>query len=296
MKKEYSRILDMEDSINKLVIKEIDEEIVFFDKDIKEFVPFRENEELTFVYLVSLLYSLFIERARPNTKIIIDIMKAKNVENVEKHEKFCEELICLRTYLFHTLKKKKGHYNNAIYWFGSICPSSEPTENLEWMKCNEKLINDALDFMKDMYDVIELLIRMNDKILIEAWIVKAKKDMPDYRLSEITNDVFTTFSLNYDVQTFVKANNAEIRKKISTRDFDSIDQIYEQVRLIIEEIIYCDDYAICPVDGNTLMDRYQITGKKIGDYYKAAKAIHIEDRSLTKEEILDKLDKMDLLS
>lgn len=80
---------------------------------------YRNNYELTFIYIIAYLYKLYIERGKTNIKYII---KKYNLFRIEKDESVQHLKIVndFRTYLFHFLNLSEKHNESIKKKFNAL--------------------------------------------------------------------------------------------------------------------------------------------------------------------------------
>lgn len=291
---ELSVISEKIEQINELFC-ELDDRLVFFS-DTHQQIREDINNEGAYYNNIDYFYGLFYERCDMYKNIIMQKIQFYNLDynTVKKSMNLLHDL---RTYKSHTLDKNKNHdkliIENVEKWYFQILGKKRVSlEDIELC---------SIELNKIICIIINLFIKCIEHInsdqkrnkIIEE-IIQAKNGYyPDYYIETLFKQVTDKLELPMDAYILTKKYAKSIRDKMKIYQPIRKEKAEEEIKLIMEEIIFSDKLGICPLSAEDIMKEFQLEpGKKLGKLKKMA--IDLADKNLyiTKDEILEELRKI----
>lgn len=203
----------------------------------------------------------------------------------------------LRTYKSHTLDKNKNHdkliIENVEKWYFQILGKKRVSlEDIEL--CSIELNKIICIIINSFIKCIEHINSDQKRNKIIEEIIQAKNGYyPDYYIETLFKQVTDKLELPMDAYILTKKYAKSIRDKMKIYQPIRKEKAEEEIKLIMEEIIFSDKLGICPLSAEDIMKEFQLEpGKKLGKLKKMA--IDLADKNLyiTKDEILEELRKI----
>lgn len=291
---ELSVISEKIEQINELFC-ELDDGLVFFS-DTHQQIREDINNEGTYYNNIDYFYGLFYERCDMYKNIIMQKIQFYNLDynTVKKSMNLLHDL---RTYKSHTLDKNKNHdkliIENVEKWYFQILGKKRVSlEDIEL--CSIELNKIICIIINSFIKCIEHINSDQKRNKIIEEIIQAKNGYyPDYYIEILFKQVTDKLELPMDAYILTKKYAKSIRDKMKIYQPIRKEKAEEEIKLIMEEIIFSDKLGICPLSAEDIMKEFQLEpGKKLGKLKKMA--IDLADKNLyiTKDEILEELRKI----
>lgn len=291
---ELSVISEKIEQINELFC-ELDDGLVFFS-DTHQQIREDINNEGAYYNNIDYFYGLFYERCDMYKNIIMQKIQFYNLDynTVKKSMNLLHDL---RTYKSHTLDKNKNHdkliIENVEKWYFQILGKKRVSlEDIEL--CSIELNKIICIIINSFIKCIEHINSDQKRNKIIEEIIQAKNGYyPDYYIEILFKQVTDKLELPMDAYILTKKYAKSIRDKMKIYQPIRKEKAEEEIKLIMEEIIFSDKLGICPLSAEDIMKEFQLeSGKKLGKLKKMA--IDLADKNLyiTKDEILEELRKI----
>ena len=291
---ELSVISEKIEQINELFC-ELDDGLVFFS-DTHQQIREDINNEGAYYNNIDYFYGLFYERCDMYKNIIMQKIQFYNLDynTVKKSMNLLHDL---RTYKSHTLDKNKNHdkliIENVEKWYFQILGKKRVSlEDIEL--CSIELNKIICIIINSFIKCIENINSDQKRNKIIEEIIQAKNGYyPDYYIEILFKQVTDKLELPMDAYILTKKYAKSIRDKMKIYQPIRKEKAEEEIKLIMEEIIFSDKLGICPLSAEDIMKEFQLEpGKKLGKLKKMA--IDLADKNLyiTKDEILEELRKI----
>lgn len=291
---ELSVISEKIEQINELFC-ELDDGLVFFS-DTHQQIREDINNEGAYYNNIDYFYGLFYERCDMYKNIIMQKIQFYNLDynTVKKSMNLLHDL---RTYKSHTLDKNKNHdkliIENVEKWYFQILGKKRVSlEDIEL--CSIELNKIICIIINSFIKCIEHINSDQKRNKIIEEIIQAKNGYyPDYYIEILFKQVTDKLELPMDAYILAKKYAKSIRDKMKIYQPIRKEKAEEEIKLIMEEIIFSDKLGICPLSAEDIMKEFQLEpGKKLGKLKKMA--IDLADKNLyiTKDEILEELRKI----
>ena len=291
---ELSVISEKIEQINELFC-ELDDGLVFFS-DTHQQIREDINNEGAYYNNIDYFYGLFYERCDMYKNIIMQKIQFYNLDynTVKKSMNLLHDL---RTYKSHTLDKNKNHdkliIENVEKWYFQILGKKRVSlEDIEL--CSIELNKIICIIINSFIKCIEHINGDQKRNKIIEEIIQAKNGYyPDYYIEILFKQVTDKLELPMDAYILTKKYAKSIRDKMKIYQPIRKEKAEEEIKLIMEEIIFSDKLGICPLSAEDIMKEFQLEpGKKLGKLKKMA--IDLADKNLyiTKDEILEELRKI----
>ena len=291
---ELSVISEKIEQINELFC-ELDDGLVFFS-DTHQQIREDINNEGAYYNNIDYFYGLFYERCDMYKNIIMQKIQFYNLDynTVKKSMNLLHDL---RTYKSHTLDKNKNHdkliIENVEKWYFQILGKKRVSlEDIEL--CSIELNKIICIIINSFIKCIEHINSDQKRNKIIEEIIQAKNGYyPDYYIEILFKQVTDKLELPMDAYILTKKYAKSIRDKMKIYQPIRKEKAEEEIKLIMEEIIFSDKLGICPLSAEDIMKEFQLEpGKKLGKLKKMA--IDLADKNLyiTKDEILEELRKI----
>ena len=291
---ELSVISEKIEQINELFC-ELDDGLVFFS-DTHQQIREDINNEGAYYNDIDYFYGLFYERCDMYKNIIMQKIQFYNLDynTVKKSMNLLHDL---RTYKSHTLDKNKNHdkliIENVEKWYFQILGKKRVSlEDIEL--CSIELNKIICIIINSFIKCIEHINSDQKRNKIIEEIIQAKNGYyPDYYIETLFKQVTDKLELPMDAYILTKKYAKSIRDKMKIYQPIRKEKAEEEIKLIMEEIIFSDKLGICPLSAEDIMKEFQLEPrKKLGKLKKMA--IDLADKNLyiTKDEILEELRKI----
>ena len=291
---ELSVISEKIEQINELFC-ELDDRLVFFS-DTHQQIREDINNEGAYYNNIDYFYGLFYERCDMYKNIIMQKIQFYNLDynTVKKSMNLLHDLM---TYKSHTLDKNKNHdkliIENVEKWYFQILGKKRVSlEDIEL--CSIELNKIICIIINSFIKCIEHINSDQKRNKIIEEIIQAKNGYyPDYYIETLFKQVTDKLELPMDAYILTKKYAKSIRDKMKIYQPIRKEKAEEEIKLIMEEIIFSDKLGICPLSAEDIMKEFQLEpGKKLGKLKKMA--IDLADKNLyiTKDEILEELRKI----
>lgn len=291
---ELSVISEKIEQINELFC-ELDDGLVFFS-DTHQQIREDINNEGAYYNNIDYFYGLFYERCDMYKNIIMQKIQFYNLDynTVKKSMNLLHDL---RTYKSHTLDKNKNHdkliIENVEKWYFQILGKKRISlEDIEL--CSIELNKIICIIINSFIKCIEHINSDQKRNKIIEEIIQAKNGYyPDYYIETLFKQVTDKLEPPMDAYILTKKYAKSIRDKMKIYQPIRKEKAEEEIKLIMEEIIFSNKLGICPLSAEDIMKEFQLEpGKKLGKLKKMA--IDLADKNLyiTKDEILEELRKI----
>ncbi|OXR99726.1 hypothetical protein [Shewanella algae] len=249
------------DDINTLIAQLLnDKNSVFFEK-VNVIRPNSQNKELSFVRLVTWLYTLYYEAGKNPLKVIKSSMSNSSKELYNAHSK---RVNSFRTKLHHNLDRASSRdfkiESDYHKWMKSVCNRNIPTSELEWEQCSAQLLQEAHDVLSKIAYELELMTDTptQKEIFTFNWVASKEKSLAPYIYDNlIKNSLHYINQKNIDIVSYRKKYYEEWNANISLLNSES--NYEEEASKIIESSIVKDFYIRLPVTIEVLSQHFSLS-------------------------------------
>ncbi|EIE1198903.1 hypothetical protein LCX57_004818 [Vibrio parahaemolyticus] len=277
------------DNINTLISHLLnDKNALFFDK-IHVIRPDFKNQELSFIRLVSWLYTLYFESGKCSLKVIKSSMATENQELYSKHSKIIGQL---RTKLHHNVDRKSSRSfkieRDCHVWMKSACSKNIPTDEEDWKNCSIKLLNEAEKLLSMIAHEIEEMTDspVQKEIFTLNWNTSKEKSLKPHIYDEIIGSSLSLLNhTSIDIVAYRQKYYDSWNLSISQLNSD-VDYLNE-ARKIVESCIIKDFALKLPITMSTLNDHFLLSTNFLLDLLAQIHKLDLKDCS--QEEVLEKI-------
>lgn len=277
------------DDINTLISHLFNNsEVVFFTK-VSVIRPNFQNKELSFVRLVTWLYTLYFEAGKDSLKVIKSSMGSDSKKLYTKNSKLVNNF---RTKLHHNLDRSSTRNfkieSDCHEWTKSVCNKSIPTSEEEWEKCSIKLLDEAFNVLNAIASELELMTDTptQKEIFIFNWNASKEKCLKPFVYDEIiTKSLALINQRNVDVVSYRQKYLEDWNKSISLLSSDANYEI--EAKKIVESSIVKDFLIRLPVTISILEQHFTLSREFIFSLLEVLRDFDCSDYSQI--EIIDKM-------
>jgi len=281
-------IRNLEEEINK-TFREIPYNELKQPFFMSEDLPSLECEsELKFRKMISYLYKLFVERSNGNLKILAEFSPSQHVTQ-DDILNVTETVHDFRTIFEHYLPPKEKHSqkikNNCILWYRLVLSKNYPETRRDWSRCFDKIAEESVASLKLASSVLLDLKEKNNLFVFEQWTYRQLRHIPKYRKITILDEIKGRYALNYDSNVLYSRFQKRIETELELMEYEvPYQKMDHQVYCILEKIVLSLEEFPCPVSGREVEEKYNVSGKTLGDlmkkviaYYRRNSRVHTKE-------------------
>lgn len=246
------------DNINTLISHLLNEKDALFFKKTSVIRPTFKNQELSFVQLVSWLYTLYFESGKDSIKVIKNSMSGDSKTLYNHKSKIVGNL---RTKLHHNLDRKSSRNfkieKDCHTWIKSACNKNIPNDERDWELCSKKLLEEAETVLSV---IIRELEEMTDsatqkEIFIFNWKASTGKCLPPHIYDEIISDCLDSVHQNdIDIVSYRQKYYESWNRHISLLDAEA--DYLSEATTIVESFVIKDFFLKLPITISALGDNF----------------------------------------
>jgi len=231
--------------------------------------PDFHNKELSFLRLVSYLYTIYFETGKSGISVLQKSMGDEAEENLKKHKTIVQ---ILRTKLQHNLDKSASRdfkiELDCMSWTKSACGKNIPTNEEDWLSCSEKLLSDAEIIMVTIASTLEEMTNSpaNKEAFVINWGITSTKEIPAYLYDNHINEHIKFIDVtDFDTVKYRNKNLAVWRNYITSLNPCADFQI--EIKKIVESSLVRDFFYVLPVTIDDLNKTFILSRKLLNDIY-----------------------------
>lgn len=277
------------DDINTLVCHLCnDGNVVFFSK-VNVIRPNFVNEELSFIRLITWLYTLYFEAGKDSLKVIKSSMSQDSKTQYTKHSKLVNSF---RTMLHHNLDRTSSRdfkiEKDCHAWMKSVCNKTIPTSEVDWKNCSAQLIEEAYSVLSAIASELELMTDSpaQKEIFIFNWMASKDKSLKPYVYDKIISGSLALINQkDIDVVSYRQKYYEDWNKNILLL---SSDANYENEAIKMVESSIVKDFSIrLPVAMSILEQHFTLSREFIFSLLEALRDIDFS--GLSETQIIEKM-------
>ncbi|HDC4362198.1 TPA: hypothetical protein O8L70_004341 [Enterobacter hormaechei] len=227
------------------------------------------NKELSFVRLVSYLYTIYFETGKSGISVLQKSMGHEAEENLKKHKTIVQ---ILRTKLQHNLDKSTSRdfkiELDCMSWTKSACGKNIPTNEEDWLSCSRKLVADSEIIMSSIASTLEEMTNSpaNKEAFVINWGITSTKEIPSH-LYDIHIDEHIKFIAiaDFDTVKYRNKNLAAWRNYITSLNPCADFQL--EIKKIVESSLVRDFFYVLPVTIDDLNGAFILSRTLLNDMY-----------------------------
>lgn len=277
------------DDINTLISHLLDDkEAIFFSK-VNVIRPNFQNKELSFVRLVTWLYTLYFEAGKDSLKVIKTSMSPESRKLYTNNSKLVNNF---RTKLHHNLDRTSSRSfkieKDCHKWTKSVCSKQIPTSEAEWEQCSVQLLQEAYEVLTTIASELEQMTdsKSQKEIFIYNWLASKEKSLQPHIYDQIIETSLALINQkDIDVVSYRKKYYENWNNSISLLNSDA--NYDNEARKIVESSIIKDFSIRLPVTMSTLDEHFILSSEFICSLLQV---LHLLDFSNSSEmDIIEKL-------
>ncbi|MGR1252340.1 hypothetical protein [Aeromonas veronii] len=276
------------ENINTLLSNILDDPNEVFFKKTNLLKPDFVNKELSFVRLVSWLYSHYYETGKNSLGIINSTMSDEIQKQIKSHKDIIQNW---RTILQHNIDRSTGSRDykiekDCLAWTKKACGKSFASSEDDWLKCSSHLVNEAEIVFENIISVLDEMTNSNAKkhAFIENWKISTDNEIAvhhfDEHIAKLLNFIEPE---NFNIVLYRNKNLAQWRNHVKllnpTADYKN------EIKKIIESSIVRDFIRISPVTLTDLEEYFILSRESIFEIYKVIDQ-EVMKNSLNKESMM----------
>ncbi len=248
------------------------------------------NKELSFVRLVSYLYTIYFETGKTGINVLLKSMGSEAEENLKKHKIIVQ---ILRTKLQHNLDKSISRdfkiEKDCMSWTKSACGKNIPTDEEDWLNCSKKLASDSELIMSSIATTLEEMTNSpaNKEAFVINWEITSTKEIPPHLYDNHINEHIKFIDIvDFDTVKYRNKNLANWRNYITSLNPCADYEL--EIKKIVESSLVRDFFYVLPVTIDDLNKAFVLSRTLLNEIYTY---IHskFDSNAFEKSIILDKL-------
>jgi len=256
-------------------------------------IPHLMHPELGFIRISSWLFVLYFEVGRIGTNFLEEHMDGYQIDADKAIRIHRTRVQDLRTYLQHNLDFSTTHDQNifatCLGWFREACGTAVPKSEDEWMKCVERLLEEAGLYLGSLSACLRSMEQdeVADSIR-EAWILRRTRYHAPHQFDALIPIVASDMGRDFiDVIAFRKRNYdlwvSRLKGLTTEYSFDI------EARKLIEDTLMKDPSAALPITGADIITHLGVApGPEVGRWLVEARKLYNE-QPCTKAVLLERL-------
>ncbi|HHT3530617.1 TPA: hypothetical protein ACTYW0_004826 [Enterobacter asburiae] len=231
--------------------------------------PDFHNKELSFVRLVSYLYTIYFETGRMGISVLQKSMTSEAEDNLKKHKTIVQ---ILRTKLQHNLDKTISRdfkiEVDCMSWTKLACGKNIPTNEDDWLNCSKKLIGDSEIIMSTIATTLEEMTnsQANKDAFVINWEITSRKEIPAHLYDAHINEHIKFIDVeNFDTVKYRNKNLAAWRSYITSLNPCADYSI--EIKKIVESSLVRDFFYVLPVTIEDLNESFILSRRLLNDIY-----------------------------
>ncbi|MBU9818429.1 hypothetical protein J1782_00795, partial [Rahnella sp. BCC 1045] len=244
--------------------------VLFFQKT-NVIKPDFINKELSFLRLISWLYTIYFETGKLSLNTINKSMGEDEQKKFKEHKKVVQNF---RTFLQHNIDislstREFKLVKDCSAWTKKSCDKNIPVTEDDWMKASEVLIAEAYEIFNIVLATLEAMTDSSSKkdIFIINWNITVNKNVPvhwfDTHISKLIGFIDVD---SFDVVAYRDANLEAWRKYISTLDAKADYEL--EIKKIVESSIIRDFIHIIPITIDMLENNFYLSKEFFKSLYE----------------------------
>ena len=260
----------MEEANNILTFIFNDNSVTFFHKT-NVIKPDFVNKELSFIRLISWLYTIYFETGKPSLNIINKSMSTDEQLKFKEHKKVVQNF---RTLLQHNINTKGSSrefklVKDCMEWSKKSCDKSTPVNEEDWMRVSEVLIAEAYDIFNLVLSTLESMTNSSPKkeIFIINWNITVENTVPAYLFDDHISKLIRFIEVeSFDVVSYRTKNLDAWRKYLSTLEAEANYEL--EIKKIVESSIIRDFIHIIPITIDVLESNFYLSKEFFKSVYE----------------------------
>jgi hypothetical protein len=244
-------------------------------------IPELNHAELGFIRVTSWLYVLYFEAGKLGLSFLQEQFETYAIDPKLEGRKHIDLVQHLRTFLQHNLDFNTQHDQTIIAqcheWFRGCSGTAIPTEDQQWRKCLERLLEDAVKFFSM---AINCLRSMETDELVEqirdSWTVRITRYHPPYQFDSLISVVIS--DMGRELLDVVAFRNRHF--DVWTNKLRALTENYSfeiEGRKLIEDALLKDSLTLLPITGTDIITLLGIPpGPEVGRALGLARALYDE--------------------
>ena len=249
------------DDINTLISHLLNNnEAIFFNK-VHVIRPDFKNKELSFIRLVTWLYTLYFEAGKDSLKVIKTSMSAESKTLYNQNSSLVNKL---RTKLHHNVDRGSSRgfkiEKDCYAWLKFACDKQIPNLEADWEKCSAKLLEQANEVLSVIISELESMTdsAAQKEIFIFNWEASTTKALKPHIYDEIITRTLEVLKKNdVDIVKYRQINYENWNKSISLLNADT--NYKAEAEKIVESSIIQDFGFGLPLTVSKLSEHFLLT-------------------------------------
>ncbi|MCD9476596.1 hypothetical protein [Photobacterium phosphoreum] len=256
--------------INSLISHIINDREEFFFESSNLIKPDFKNQELSFVRLVSWLYTLYFETGKVGLNIVKPSLDEKSRSILIEHTKLIH---AYRTKLQHNLDRAKDSRNFklesvCLKWSKKVCGVNVPRDETEWSQCSIFLIDETEAVLNSIYSMLDDMTNTDSKSddFISNWRLTKTRNIEPY-VYDLYIKKFLSFTSpdEFDIVKFRSKHLDKWRRHINI--LDSSADLYNEIGKIVESTMVSEFIHVLPITIKEMEKEFYLSKSIIDELY-----------------------------
>ncbi|MEQ9915586.1 hypothetical protein ABRQ01_02785 [Pectobacterium aroidearum] len=260
----------IEEINNVLTIMFNDNSVLFFKKT-NVIKPDFLNKELSFLRLISWLYTIYFETGKLSLDTIYKSMDLEEKQKLKSHKKVVQEF---RTILQHNIVTSESSrefkmIKDCSTWTKQACGKNIPVREDDWMKVSEILISEAYAIFEIVLSTLEKMTDspVKKEIFITNWNITVNKNVPAHLFDTHIQALIKFIDPeNFDIVSYRSVNLESWRGYINKLDASANYEL--EVKKIVESSIIRDFIHIIPISIDELEAKFYLSKELFKSIYQ----------------------------
>lgn len=275
------------DEINSvLTVLFNDNSILFFPKT-NVIKPDFSNKELSFLRLISWLYTIYFEVGKLSLSTINKSMSTEEQQKFKKHKTVVQNY---RTILQHNIDVSSSTRDfklskDCCAWAKETCGKNIPSTEDDWAKMSEAMINETNEIFSFILRTLEDMTDspLKKEIFMSNWEVTVNKNIPGHEFDNHIQRIINFIDVSsFDIVSYRNKNIESWRKYIYTLD-SSADYSFE-IKKIVESSIIKDFIHVIPFSIDIIESKFYLSKEIFKLIYE-----HLDRKLLCSDDCIDEI-------
>lgn len=251
----------IEEINNILTILFNDNSVLFFQKT-NVIKPDFLNKELSFVRLISWLYTIYFETGKSSLNIVSKSMGPAGQQKLKEHKKIVRSL---RTTLQHNIDTSGSSRDfkivkDCLAWTKKSCGKNIAVTEDDWKNASNSLISEAYDVFSEVLSTLELMTDSPAKkdIFITNWNITIHNNIPVHFFDDHISKLIKFIDIDhFDVVSYRDSHLDTWRQYMEKLTPGANYEL--EIKKIVESSIISDFIHIIPISINEIESKFYLT-------------------------------------
>lgn len=273
------------DEINSVLAVLFDNNSILFFPKTNVIKPNFSNQELSFLRLVSWLYTIYVEVGKLSLSTIIKSMTTEEQLKFKDHKTIVQNY---RTILQHNIDISSSTRDfklskDCCTWAKKTCGKNIPNTEADWAKMSEAMMNETNEILSSILRTLEEMTNsdLKKQIFVSNWEATVNKNISPYEFDNHIKKIINFIDVNdFDIVSYRNKNLDNWRRYIYTLN-SSANYTFE-IKKIVESSIIKDFIHVIPFTIDEIESKFYLSKEIFRHIYE-----YLDEKLLSSEDCSD---------